>query len=179
MFKRVLKSLILAGLGLVLLAAPASAQLKWNIGLGATMPQGDFGDSFKMGFNAMGAATLTLPAAPIGIRADATYNVNKCDITGCGNISSNLLTVSGDAVFSFPGVGAKPYILGGITWARASLGGSDAPAGIDAQSDIGFNVGAGLNFALGGMGVFAEARYFTISGDVDADFIPITVGVRF
>lgn len=174
--KGIVKGLVAAGLGLVLVAAPANAQIKWNIGLGATMPQGDFGDAFKMGFHAMGAATFGLTGAPIGIRADAVYNINKCDIAGCGNITSNLLTVSGDAVYSFPGVGVKPYLLGGVTWGRASLGGSDAPSGLDAETDFGFNLGGGVDFGMGGMMAFAEARYFTVG---DADFLPITVGVRF
>ncbi|HEU4570490.1 MAG TPA: outer membrane beta-barrel protein [Gemmatimonadales bacterium] len=178
MMKGIVKGLVAAGLGLVLVAVPAQAQIGWQVGAGLTMPQGDFGDGFKSGFHAMGAANFALTGAPIGIRADAAYNMNKVDASGV-DISSNILTVSGDAKYSFAPGPVSPYLLGGITWARASISGSDAPSGVDAQSDIGFNFGGGINFGLGSLKAFAEARYFTIGGDVDADFIPITVGLRF
>ena len=197
MKKGIMQGAIALVLGLVLVATPASAQIKWGLGIGPTIPQGTFGDGFKMGFHAVGIANYELTAKPISFRADAVYNVNKCDISGCGNITSklltiskcdvggcgnitsNLLTVSGDVEYNFPTPSAHPYLTGGLTWARASIGGSDAPAGISAESDIGINVGGGLHFDLGPTKAFVEARYFGIGGNVDAHFIPISFGIRF
>jgi len=173
------QGLIAVVLGLVLVTTPATAQIKWGLGIGPTIPMGTFADGFKTGFHAVGIANFDLTAKPVSFRADAVYNVNKCDVGGCGNITSNMLTLSGDVVYNFPTPSAHPYLLGGLTWARASLGGSDAPAGIDAQSDIGFNVGGGLHFNMGPTKAFIEARYFGIGGDVDAHFIPISFGIRF
>ncbi|MEO6067871.1 MAG: outer membrane beta-barrel protein [Gemmatimonadales bacterium] len=179
MNKRITHGLISVALGMALVATPATAQVKFGLGIGPTMPQGTFGDGFKMGFHAVGIANYELTAKPISFRTDLMYNINKCDISGCGNITSNLLTVSGDVEYNFPTPRAHPYLLGGVTWARASVGGSDAPSGIPAQSDIGFNVGGGLHFDLGPTKAFVEARYFAIGGDVDAHFIPISFGIRF
>ena len=179
MMKFFVKALVTVVLGLAIVATPASAQIKWQLGLGPTLPMGDFGDSFKLGFHAMGGANFALTEKPISFRADVAYNINKCDIAGCGNISSNLLTLSGNVQYNFPTPSSHPYLTGGLTWGRASLGGSDAPSGIDAESDIGFNVGGGLHFDLGGTTAFLEARYFSIGGNLDADFIPITFCVRF
>ena len=181
MFKRVLKSLILAGLGLVLIAAPASAQLKWNIGLGLNLPQADLADdaiaNAKSGFGVRGGAGFGAPMAPISFRAEAGYDMWKIDGT---SESFNMLSFSGDVIYSLPGVGVKPYILGGVNWNQ--LG--STVSGSTSESGIGFNLGAGLNFALGGMGAYVEARYVKVNidnGGTDADVsnIPIMVGVRF
>lgn len=145
----------------------------------ADLPVGDFGDSFKLGLNVMAGANFELTAKPISFRTDLMYNINKCDVAGCGNITSKLLTLSGDVQYNFPTARTHPYILGGLTWGRAALGGSDAPSGFDAESAIGFNIGGGLHFDLGGTKAFLEARYFSLGGDVEADFLPITFGVRF
>ena len=173
---RIAKSLIVGALVLAVTvtAAPAAAQIKWQAGLGLTMPQGDFGDASKTGFHIMGAANFPLTNSPIGIRADLGAHRNSADSDF--DINTLLITLSGDAVYTFPGAGAaKWYALGGLTWGRASLGGDDAPD-VDAETDFGINLGGGANFALGGTSVFAEARYFTVG---DADFIPITFGIRF
>jgi hypothetical protein len=55
------------------------------------------------------------------------------------------------------------------------VGGDDAPD-VDAETDMGFNIGGGLDFGLAALKLFAEARYFSVG---DADFLPITVGLRF
>ena len=177
MIKGIVKGLIAIVLGLMLIATPASAQIKWGLGIGPTIPQGTFGNGFKLGFHAVGIANYDLTAKPISFRADVVYNVNKCD--GCGNITSNLLTLSGDVAYNFPTPRVHPYLLGGVTWARASLSGSGVPAGVSAQSDIGFNIGGGLHWDMGPTKVFVEARYFGIGGNVDAHFIPISFGIRF
>lgn len=174
MHARILKSLVLTMVALALVGSPAAAQVKWQLGLGPTQPMGDFGDGFNTGFHVMGGANFGLTAKPISFRADAVYNMNKCD--GCGDITSNLFTVSGDVEYNFPTPSAHPYLLGGLTWGRASLGGDDAPSGLDAETDVGFNVGGGVHFDLGGTKAFIEARYFDVG---DSNFIPLTFGVRF
>lgn len=179
MNKGMIRGIVALTLGSVLVAAPAAAQIKWQVGLGVNIPEGTFGDGFKTGLNAMGAANFGLTAKPISFRADLGYNINKCNVSGCGNVSMNLLTLSGDVEYNFPTPRAHPYLIGGATWGRASLGGSDAPSGIDPQSDFGFNLGGGLHWDMGAVPVFVEARYFDIGGNVDARFIPITFGVRF
>lgn len=176
MTARSLKLFFLTSLCLAVVTSPAAAQIKWQLGLGPTLPMGDFGDSFKSGFHAMAGANFEMTARPISFRTDVVYNMNKCDFTACGDVSTNLLALSGDIQYNFPTPSAHPYILGGLTWGRASLGGNDAPSGVDAETDVGFNVGGGVHFPVGGAKAFIEARYFSIG---DTDFVPITFGVRF
>lgn len=173
MIKSILKTVALSSLAIVLVAAPAAAQIGWSIGLGPTLPQGDLGDGAKSGFHGMAGATFSLPAAPIKIRADAGYHTMKSEADD--EISLNLITVSGDAQWSFMPGPLSPYVIGGVTWGSASLGGDNAPD-VDAENDFGFNVGGGLDFGLASLKLFAEARYFSVG---DSDFLPITVGIHF
>jgi opacity protein-like surface antigen len=138
------------------------------------MPQGDAADASDNGFHGMAAATFTLPAAPIKIRADFGYHTMASSDDAL-DISSNLITVSGDAQWTIIPGPLSPYLIGGATWGSSSLGGDDAPD-VDSESDFGFNVGGGLDFGLGPLKLFAEARYFSVG---DADFLPITVGIHF
>ena len=178
MTKSYLKGLVAAALGVALLAAPAAAQIGWSVGAGMTMPQGDFGDGADNGFHGMAAGTFTLPASPIKIRADFGYHTMNAseDLVGPdADVSFNLITVSGDAQWSFMPGPLSPYLIGGVTWGSASVGGDDAPD-VDSESDFGFNLGGGLDFGLGALKLFAEARYFSVG---DSDFLPITVGIHF
>lgn len=169
MIKSILKGLVLSAI----IAVPASAQIGWSLGLGPTLPQGDLGDGTKTGFHGMAGATFSIPAAPIKIRADFAYNTMKSEADD--NLSLNVMTVSGDAQWSFMPGPLSPYLIGGVTWGSADLGGSSAPD-VSAETDFGFNVGAGLDFGLGPLKLFAEGRYFSVG---DSDFLPITVGLHF
>jgi opacity protein-like surface antigen len=178
MKKGIMQVLVASALGLVLVTTPAAAQIKWGLGIGPTVPMGTFADGFKTGFHAVGIANFEMTAKPISFRLDGVYNVNKCDVAGCGNITANTVTASGDIQYNFPTPSAHPYILGGVTWGHLSCGGSDC-GGAPSASDFGFNVGGGLHFDLGPTKAFIEARYFGIGGDVDAHFVPISFGIRF
>lgn len=172
--KRFLTQFLLAGLGLAFVATPAFAQGGLMVGGGLTLPRGDYADGVKSGYHLMGGLLFHAPGAPLGIRADAGYHLNDLDVAGDPDAKSNILAVSGDAVYAFPGVGARPYVLGGVTWASIRCRGDDCLSD-NSDSDVGYNIGGGVNLG----GIFAEARYVKIGGDVDAAFIPITVGFRF
>jgi opacity protein-like surface antigen len=177
MTKSFLKGIVAAALGVALLAAPAAAQIGWSVGAGMTMPQGDFGDAADNGFHGMAAATFTLPASPIKIRADFGYHTMAAseDLVGTADVSWNMMTLSGDAQWTIMPGPLSPYLIGGVTWGSLGVGGDDAPD-VDSESDFGFNLGGGLDFGLGALSLFAEARYFSVG---DADFLPLTVGIKF
>ncbi|HEY3492795.1 MAG TPA: outer membrane beta-barrel protein [Solirubrobacterales bacterium] len=177
MTKSFLKGLVAAAVGIALLAAPAAAQIGWSLGAGLTMPQGDFGDGAESGFHGMAGATFSIPAAPIKIRADFGYHMLPAseDLVGDADVSFNMITVSGDAQWTIMPGPLSPYLVGGLTWGSMGVGGDDAPD-VDAETDMGFNIGGGLDFGLAALKLFAEARYFSVG---DADFLPITVGLRF
>ena len=174
MIKSILKGLVLSSLAVLLAAAPAAAQIGWSIGAGATLPQGDYGDVVGTGWHAMGAATFSIPASPIKIRADVAYHSNAASDDAV-DITENIIAVSGDAMFSFAPGPISPYLLGGVTWGSASLSGDDAPD-VDSESDFGYNIGGGLNFGLGPLKLFAEARWMSIG---DVDIVPVTLGIHF
>lgn len=152
------RSALLAGLTLTL-ATTASAQIKWQVGAGISHPTTDGADN---GFHGMGAATFSLPAAPVKIRADLLYHSFD---------GASILGLNGDAVYNFAPGPISPYVLGGISWARTK------PDGVDAETDFGYNLGGGINFGLAALKAFAEVRYLKV-GDGDA-MIPITVGLHF
>lgn len=176
MTKGIVKGFIAIAVAMVVFASPASAQIKWGLGIGPTVPTGTFADGFKTGIHAVFIANYDLTAKPISFRADAVYNVNKCDVSGCGDLRSKLLTFSGNVAYNFPTTRTHPYLTGGLTWANASCSNC---GGASSENDIGLNVGGGLHFDVGPTKAFIEARYFAIGGNVDAHFVPISFGIRF
>jgi len=181
MTKSFLKGLALAGIGAFLLAAPAAAQIKWHLGVGMNLPQGDLADenlgNAGTGFGAHGGGTFALGEGPLSIKADLSY-----ETWGAGETdeSFNMIGLSAAAVYGFGSGSARPYILGTVGWNQLSA----SDDSFDATSSINFGGGAGVNFNLGSMGAFIEARYllapFSIEGtDYDMDNIPIVFGLRF
>lgn len=174
--RRLVNTLMVSAALVAVAAVPASAQIKWNLGLGMNLPQGDLADFAENGLSARVGATFGAPMAPISFRVEGGYDMWK--MTADDAESFNMLSGSADAVYSLPGVAVKPYILGGLNWNQ--LGSS--VDGTDKESGIGFNVGAGLNFGLGGLAAYVEARYVKVSindGDDDVSNFPIVVGLRF
>jgi len=171
--QRISKALFLAGLGLAFVAPPAFTQ-GLMVGGGLTLPQGDFKDAVKSGYHGMAALSFGVLGAPLGVRLDGAYHRNPFDLPGNPDADANVITASGDVVYTFPSVGIKPYALGGVTWGRIKCVGNDC-ASDASNSTTGFNVGGGV--LLGPL--FAEARYVSLGGDVNVKMVPLTVGLRF
>ena len=169
--KGIAKGLIAVGLGLVLVATPANAQLKFAVGAGLSLPNGDLADFFKSGFHGMGAAEFALTGAPISIRADGMFSTFSSKVSGAD--AFNPMAMSADVKFGFAPGPISPYILGGPSWVHSSNSGMSS-------SKFGYNVGGGVNFGMSALKLFAEARYFSISDNgVKTNWIPITLGIHF
>lgn len=160
MIKRVLQCLATTGLIFAIVAAPATAQVKWSVGMGITHPTTSGADN---GFHGLGAAGFSFAGSPVSIRIDGMFH-------SFSNFS--MIGVDGDAVYGFAPGPVSPYILGGASWASSKVDGISGSA-----TDFGFNVGGGINFGLSALKLFAEARYMKL-GDGDA-LIPITLGIHF
>ena len=156
-----------------LVAAPLAAQGGLMLGGGLTLPQSDYADLVKDGFHGMVGLEMPL-GLPLGLRVDAAYHLNAVDFAGDPDASAATIAVSGNGVFHFGAGGVKPYLMGGVTWARLACSGDDC-IDTSSESDIGWNAGGGLGFGS----LFLEARYVSISGEVEADFLPITLGFHF
>ena len=174
--------LAVAGLALTLPVATAQAQMPIDFGIlaGASMPTGDAGDGFDTGFNVGATLGISPALMPVGFRIDGVYH--SFGASGAGDDLS-LITVTGNATLGIPlGAmpGISPYLIGGLGLYSADAGGDE-----DRQNEFGWNIGAGLRFALAGFSTFAEVRYNSFSVDAAGDdddsftFVPITFGIMF
>ena len=177
-------------LSLVTLAPLGTAQaqlsnpLKFTIFAGAALPVGDTQDAVKTGYTVGGALDFRVPLSPIGVRGEVVYS--GLDYKGLGgtgvdaDFSDLGLNTNVVAWLPTPGV-IQPYLTAGPSFSRlkatASVGGT---SGSESENHWGFNVGGGLQFALGGLGTRLDVRYRRISVD-DGSFqiIPITFGITF
>ncbi len=194
---------IFAVLGLVaLLATSASAQdvkpFNFYLGAGASLPNGDFSEAYKLGLHASaGFGFNVAPGLQFVPKVEFhTFSIDKDVWMAAQNATSvdggnlNALFFGGDLKFAppMPAAPFKPYFFGGGGWARlqptdvdyeSSLG--SGTLSFDAQNKFFWNIGAGLQ--LGGGPVFSfflQARYLSVSADdIKYNVIPITAGIKF
>ncbi|MEX2179683.1 MAG: hypothetical protein WD801_13285 [Gemmatimonadaceae bacterium] len=159
----------------VLFAAPLQAQMSFGASLGAAVPVGSSAEGLDIGYNVTAHLGIKPPIAPLGLRIDGMFNSFGFDPDG------TLSVIAGTVNATLSGVGMPipmGYLIGGLGLYRskASVPGFSA----EPNSDLGFNIGAGLNFPLTGFSTFLEARFHYVTGEVESfKFIPITFGMRF
>lgn len=193
----------LAVLGVVaLLATSATAQdvkpFSFYLGAGASLPNGDFSNAYKLGLHAsLGFGFNVAPGLQLVPKAEFhTFSIDKdvwmaaegATTVDGGNL--NALFFGADLKFAppMPAAPIKPYLFGGGGFARLqptdlnyenTLG--SGTLAFDAQNKFFWNIGAGLQ--LGGGPVFSfflQARYLSVSADdIKYNVIPITAGIKF
>lgn len=156
----------------LLVPAVTLAQVSLGVAGGLTMPTGDATNSVKSGYNLTVALGIKPPVAPIGFRVDAMWNSLDAKATGADPLrvlgGTANLTVSGPML-------PMGYLIGGAGMYNFSSSGSS-----NSNTELGFNVGAGLNIPLTGFSTFLEARYHHVNAEQGSfQFIPITFGLRF
>ncbi len=183
-------SLVLAALG-ALTVSSAAAQVRGVVGAGIGVPVGDFadvtgGDAQTGGGTALAGLEWLVPDQNFGFRLDGAYNrfcTGACDEAGGDlDVHYRFWNANLNAILEFPMGGAtdlRPYLLAGVGYYNYKLAGDDAPSGLESESDFGLNGGAGITFALGRIGVFAEGRFHNVLAEGnDLQYIPIVVGAR-
>jgi hypothetical protein len=168
---------------LFLSASPADAQfanpVRFNVHAGAALPLGSFADSdegaAELGFR-VGVGLEIRPAfSPVGLRFDGAY-----DRMGIEDADAawSIWNLTANAVVSPT---ASPlYFIGGIGFYSTDITGDDVVIDVDAETDFGFNLGAGLSLPLTGFSTFIEARWHNIDFDPEnISYIPIVFGIRF
>lgn len=178
-----------------------------GVDAGVSLPTGSFkNDAYaKTGFNIGAFAGYTVPQTGLRLQIDGHYNQNSLDIDKItdGSLRSRdlrvtykVINVGAAAAYDIPtGSGVVPYVVGGVGAYnfRVSFGGTfgrqfgafacsgDGGSGSDCSTTkIGFNGGAGLRFAMGGVGAFVETRIHSVSTEGDRiNYLPIVVGVTF
>jgi hypothetical protein len=182
--KRILKSAVVLGVVSLISAGAAQAQgagrASFHIGGGLSLPNGDFGDAFKTGFQALGGVKFGLGAMPFAIRVDAIYGQNSAE----------------DALNTALGVDdAKAKFFGGLAGAQYGFGPAAASVHPYIMAQLGMVNGkttcSGCNFDgstdftfLGGVGIdvgkfFIEGKYMSIQSDVSANMIVVSAGLNF
>ena len=167
---KVLARVVLAA-AMVFVAPTVQAQTSLIFAAGATMPIGDAGDAFDMGYHATVGLGVKPPLAPIGFRGELMYSQMESKLFN--NIGSRMIAGIANVTYT---VIPTAYAIGGLGMYNGSCSGSACPAGAESTNDFGFNIGGGLNIPLTGLGVFIEARLHVID---DTKIIPITVGIKF
>ena len=163
-----------AAVFLFFVPAAVEAQPRILVGGGITSPNGDFKDAARAGYHGRIGVELAIPTLPVALRADADFH--RLPEAGPLFDSSQILGGSLSLVFTLPGVGLSPYLLGGLGAYRVETGlvGSSDPVNRN-----GFHLGFGTKIGSLGFGGFVEIRYVQIGGDAgDTKYIPVTVGFR-
>ncbi|HEY6090863.1 MAG TPA: hypothetical protein VIV83_02645 [Gemmatimonadales bacterium] len=169
----------LCAVGALAFAMPVRAQIiprgegfRFGLGLGATLPMGNYGDLDKMGVNILGVFETPLANSPLYLRADGLYsNTSHDGASGSTSILGGTASVLYH--FSAPNATARPYILGGLGIYNVDPGGGS-------ETKIGYAFGGGVTFNIGALSAFAEARYASIqTSGSSTTLVPLTVGLLF
>lgn len=146
---------------------------RFGLGVGATMPMGDYGNRDKMGVNLLGVLQFSLAeTTPVHLRVDGIYSS-----TAHEGVSGSTAILGGNVSalyhFAAPAATARPYILGGLGFYNVEAFGSS-------ETKLGFGFGGGVLFGLAGFNAFAEARYLSVQTSASSTtFVPLTVGLMF
>ncbi len=158
-----------------LVAAPALyAQTSFSIAGGLTVPMGNTGDVVKSGYNVTAGLGIKPPLAPIGLRFEGAWNQMDFKTSAFG--ATRILAGIANVTLSGPAL-PMGYLIGGVGMYNVA---TPDITNSDSESKVGFNVGAGLNFPLTGIGTFLEARFHMVSTSGESlKFVPITFGIKF
>jgi hypothetical protein len=166
-------------------ASTAEAQfaspIRFNVHAGASVPVGALADnspsggSAELGFRIGAGLEIRPPLSPVGLRFDGAYD--RMGIQGA-NAAWSIWNLTGNAVLS--PMASPLYFIGGIGFYSTDITGSDVTFPTDAQTDFGFNLGAGFSLPLTGFSAFIEGRFHSINTEGDnINYIPIVFGLRF
>ena len=143
------------------------------------MPLGDFDDVVKMGWQGTAAVSFRPRSLPVEIHLDGSFS--RFSDESPLDIQSQLIYGTVDAVYRFASSGKssfRPYLIAGSGIYNSRETGSDALGG--STTKFGVNAGAGVDFAVGGAGLFVEGRFHDVFVEgPNLQFFPINVGVRF
>ncbi len=158
-----------------------SSAVGFGLSGGLSVPTGDLGDAVDAGYSIAGHVFLKSSSMKsLRFRGDVSYNgfdYKNIDASyrSLGFVGNALIDLSTNG-------GVKPYVLGGLgafNGKRSTQIGSAAVVSTS-STDVGIQVGGGLNFQLSGFSTFLEVKYVNVFTDNNsAGYIPITFGVRF
>lgn len=185
---RLIKTTVLSIACIACLAGAASAETNWvGIHAGASIPMGDFGDLAGAGFHG-GASGTWMFSPALGVGVDVVYHMwsGKDDVTPPGaDLTFNALQATGHVMYIFhsPESNFHPWLKGGagIYNFSGKLEGAGAFDFDESESEMGFNVGGGINLTANPtMSYGLGAAYHSImTEDETADFFTIGLNLTF
>ena len=170
-------------------SAQSAKAISLGISGGAAIPAGDFGEDYSTGYNGTVSLMFKSIGSPIGLRLDGMYNKlsvkddRTISLPGFGIVEAAVITgANANLVYSLPGTGISPYVIGGagIYGLKLDVDDGDDP---DSENKFGLNGGIGASFPLSGFNTFIEARFhhiFTkdaLGNSAPTQFIPVTFGI--
>lgn len=158
-------------------AGTAQAQgIKFGLHGGAGMPTGTLGEGFGTGYQIGGELSFKPAVLPIGLRADVDFNSfgMKEGIEG----SLRVISGSANAVYRMPMPAFAPYLLGGVGLYNAKLSMDDVDG--EGSSEVGFQIGAGVELNLAGMATALEVKLVNVMTEGEASrYVPVTFRIMF
>jgi opacity protein-like surface antigen len=171
--------------------AQVSNPLKFTVFAGGSLPTGDLKDGANTGYNVGAALDYHVPISPFGFRAEGIYSsFGAKDTGGAEDADLSDLGLNANAVVWLPNAGSpvRAYVTGGPSYSRIKVSASEGALEASfTDNNWGFNVGGGLDFALGSLSTRLDVRYRRISSDNffgtgesgTVQYIPITFGLTF
>ncbi|HEY0241195.1 MAG TPA: outer membrane beta-barrel protein [Gemmatimonadaceae bacterium] len=169
---------------LALSATTSSAQsakaISIGISGGAAIPVGDLGEDYSTGYNGTLSLMFQSVGSPIGLRVDGMYNKLSAQDDRVVPLPDIILTsANANLTYALPGVGIRPYLIGG----GGIYGYKSDVSGAETKTKFGVNGGIGASFPLSGFTTFIEARYHHIftenqfGNSAPTQFVPVTFGI--
>lgn len=172
---------VAAAVAAVVFAAPARSQSMLPFAVegrvGVAFPTGDFGEGLGTGYGL--GANVSFNVLP-SLALYGGYSYTQFDFDDDLVDTDETFDVQGfegGARLGLPMAAFSPYVKGGVVYYKGGV--SD---GADSDNELGFQVGAGLDYALGPVVSFTpEVSYVTVPAELgpDASFIRADVGLRF
>jgi hypothetical protein len=171
---------------LLMSASTANAQfaspIRFNVHAGVAVPVGDLASNdvtdpdagfAELGFRVGAGLEFRPPLSPVGLRFDGAYDrmgIEEADA------AYSIWNLTANAVLS--PMASPLYFIGGIGFYGLDITGEGIEG--DAQTEFGFNLGAGFSLPLTGFSTFVEGRWHRVSVEGGSiSYIPIVFGIRF
>ena len=178
---RTLSVAVLVAVPTVLAAQQNTRAIQIGASGGLSLPMGSLGDGAKSGYVIAGHVYYQ-PSGfkSLGYRADVSLDKWSSKVAG---IDLRSLGVVANAIYHLPSSTAStvhPYVLGGVGMFNSKSSGQSLGVTYSStNTDVGVQVGGGIDFALSGFSTFVEAKYVNVFSSGGTKWIPISFGFRF
>ncbi|QJR36677.1 outer membrane beta-barrel protein [Gemmatimonas groenlandica] len=167
----------------LLSAQSAARPVSFGLSGGVSLPSGDLGDAADAGYVIAGHVyykPTTIQA--LRFRGDVSFDrwAIKNTLAGADASTRNVGIVA-NALYDFAGNGTspvKPYLLAGLGLYNNKTSSAASSDG-GGSTDIGIQVGGGMEYQLSGFATFVEAKYVNTFSGSGVSWIPLSFGVRF